>query len=84
MIRESFNDGWEFRPRVSPFAELGGASVPYRRVTLPHDAMIGQERAAPDGRAVGDGGASGYFPGGAFEYRKTYGAGGLPGPADLR
>lgn len=79
MIRESFNDGWEFRPRVSPFAELGGASVPYRRVTLPHDAMIGQERAAPDGRAVGDGGASGYFPGGAFEYRKTF-----PVPEDYR
>jgi beta-galactosidase len=79
MIRESFNDGWEFRSRVSPFAELGGASVPYRRVALPHDAMIGQERAAPDGRAVGDGGASGYFPGGAFEYRKTF-----PAPEEYR
>ena len=48
MIRVSFNDGWEFRPKVSSFAELGGASVPYRPVTLPHDAMIGQERVAPD------------------------------------
>ncbi len=51
MIRVSFNDGWEFRPKVSPFAELGGVSVPYRRVTLPHDALIGQERAAPRGES---------------------------------
>jgi beta-galactosidase len=84
MIRVSFNDGWEFRSKVSPFAELGGASVPYRRVTLPHDAMIGQERVAPDGQvtsggqaaiegqASGEGGACAYFPGGAFEYRKTF------------
>jgi beta-galactosidase len=72
MIRESFNDGWEFRPRVSPFAELSGVSVSYRPVTLPHDAMIGQQRAEPEGQATGDGGASGYFPGGTFEYRKTF------------
>ena len=72
MFRVSFNDGWEFRPKVSPFAELGGASVPYRPVTLPHDAMIGQERVAPDGGTMMDGGAGAYFPGGAFEYRKAF------------
>ena len=72
MIRVPFNDGWEFRPRVSPFAELGGAAAPYQPVTLPHDAMIGQQRAAPDGGATRDGGAAAYFPGGAFEYRKTF------------
>ena len=66
MIRVSFNDGWEFRPRVSPFAELGGAAAPYQPVPLPHDAMIGQPRAAAEG------GASAYFPGGAFEYRKAF------------
>jgi beta-galactosidase len=71
MFRLSFNDGWEFRPRVSPFAELGGVSAPYRPVTLPHDAMIGQQRVAPDG-AVPDGGANAYFPGGTWEYRKTF------------
>ena len=68
MIRVSFNDGWEFRPRVSPFAELGGAVAPYQPVTLPHDAMIGQ----PRDEAIRDGGAGAYFPGGAFEYRKTF------------
>ena len=72
MIRVPFNDGWEFRPRVNPFAELGGASAPYQPVTVPHDAMIGQQRVAPDGQATREGGAAAYFPGGAFEYRKTF------------
>jgi beta-galactosidase len=78
MFRVSFNDGWEFRSKVSSFAELGRASLPYRPVTLPHDAMLGLERIAPDGagnrdgRAVPGGGASAYFPGGAFEYRKVF------------
>jgi beta-galactosidase len=72
MIRVPFNDGWEFRPRVSPFAELGGPIVPYLPVTLPHDAMIGQQRVAPPGGATRDGGAGAYFPGGAFEYRKVF------------
>jgi beta-galactosidase len=72
MFRVSFNDGWEFRPKVSSFAELGGASLPYRPVTLPHDAMLGQERIAPDGAGLKDGGADAYFPGGAFEYRKVF------------
>jgi beta-galactosidase len=75
MIRVSFNEGWEFRPKVSPFSELGGAAAPYQPVTLPHDALIGQQRVAPDGQAQpagGAGGAGGYFPGGAFEYRKTF------------
>ena len=71
MIRMSFNGGWEFRPKVSSFAELGGASVPYRPVTLPHDAMLGQERVAQDGADL-RGGANAYFPGGAFEYRKVF------------
>jgi beta-galactosidase len=71
MIRVSFNEGWEFRPKVSPFSELSGAAAPFRSVTLPHDAMIGQQRVASDGGSV-DGGANAYFPGGAFEYRKTF------------
>jgi beta-galactosidase len=78
MFRVSFNDGWEFRSKVSSFAELGRASLPYRPVTLPHDAMIGLERIAPDGAGLRDGGgvpgggAVAYFPGGAFEYRKVF------------
>ena len=77
MIRASFNEGWECRPKVSPFLELSGAAASYLPVTLPHDAMIGQQRVAPDGAMVSgvaamDSGASAYFPGGAFEYRKTF------------
>ncbi|WP_416957999.1 glycoside hydrolase family 2 TIM barrel-domain containing protein [Streptomyces sp. Agncl-13] len=72
MLRTSFNDGWQTRPKVNPFAELSGTKVPFRPVTLPHDAMIGQERTAPDGEATMEGGAGAYFPGGTYEYRKTF------------
>jgi len=72
MIRVSFNDGWEFRTKLGSFAELGRGGPAYRPVTLPHDAMIAQDRVSPDGRAMTDGSAGAYFPGGAFEYRKTF------------
>ncbi|MEE1800687.1 glycoside hydrolase family 2 TIM barrel-domain containing protein [Streptomyces sp. JV176] len=72
MIRVSFNDGWQFRPKVNPFAELGGHSVPYQPVTVPHDAMLGQERVAAGGGVGSENGAGAYFPGGTFEYRKTF------------
>lgn len=35
-------------------------------MTLPHDAMIGLQRSARNGSG------SGYFPGGVFEYNKTF------------
>ncbi|WP_329271417.1 glycoside hydrolase family 2 TIM barrel-domain containing protein [Streptomyces sp. NBC_01451] len=72
MIRTPFNDDWETRPKVSPFAELSGAKVPFRPVTLPHDAMIERERTAPGGEVTMEGGAGAYFPGGTYEYRKTF------------
>jgi len=72
VIRTSFNDGWQTRPKVNPFAELSGVVVPFRAVTLPHDAMIERERVAPGGEATMEGGAGAYFPGGAYEYRKTF------------
>ncbi|MGW1760118.1 glycoside hydrolase family 2 TIM barrel-domain containing protein [Streptomyces mirabilis] len=72
MIRVSFNDDWQSRPKVNPFAELGGHSFPFQPVTVPHDAMIGQERAVPRGDAGTESGAGAYFPGGTFEYRKTF------------
>lgn len=70
MIRTSFNDNWQTRPKVNPFAELSGGTVPFQSVTLPHDAMIEQQRVA--GEATMDGGAGAYFPGGVHEYRKTF------------
>ncbi|MFI6697621.1 glycoside hydrolase family 2 TIM barrel-domain containing protein [Streptomyces sp. NPDC050509] len=72
MIGTSFNDGWQTRPKVNPFAELSGPSAPFRPVTLPHDALIGQRRTAPDGQVTMEGGAGAYFPGGVFEYRKVF------------
>ncbi|WP_079055784.1 glycoside hydrolase family 2 TIM barrel-domain containing protein [Streptomyces caeruleatus] len=66
MIRTSFNEGWEFRPQVNPFAELSGPSAPYRPVTVPHDAMIGRQRTASADAA------GAFFPGGAYEYRKVF------------
>lgn len=66
MTISAFNDGWAYRPKVSAFAELGGARGDWTDVTLPHDALIGRPRR-PD--APG-GAAAGYFPGGTFEYRK--------------
>ncbi|WP_436789655.1 glycoside hydrolase family 2 protein [Yinghuangia sp. YIM S10712] len=72
MIRVSFNDDWQVRTKVNLFAEMSGTSVPYQPVTLPHDALIGQERKNPVGGSGTEGGAGAYFPGGTFEYRKTF------------
>lgn len=66
MKRTAFNDGWQFRPKENPFAELGGISTPYTDVTLPHDALIHEQRD-PDGE-----GAVAYFPAGAYQYRRTF------------
>ncbi len=68
MSRDLFNEGWAVRSKVSAFAELGGASSKWVDVTLPHDAQIHTQRRsdAPSGAA------GGYFPGGAFEYSKTF------------
>src|SRR5207245_1236548 len=69
MTREMFTTGWSFRPKVTAFMELGGsATSAWSDVTLPHDALIGAERRAD----VPRGETSGYFPGGAFEYKKTF------------
>ncbi|MCQ6272263.1 DUF4982 domain-containing protein [Pseudarthrobacter sp. R1] len=67
MSRNPFNEGWAVRTKVSAFAELGGAGSEWVSVTLPHDAQISSQRRsdAPSGAA------GGYFPSGAFEYRKT-------------
>jgi beta-galactosidase len=67
--RVLFNEGWGFRSKVTAFQELGGSSVSgWTPVHLPHDALITQPRRAD----VPRGETNGYFPGGVFEYRKTY------------
>jgi beta-galactosidase len=65
--RTSFNAGWRVRPKVSHFLELlGGGGQPWEEVTLPHDAMIGGRRDADAHWG------NGFFPGGVWEYEKTF------------
>ena len=67
MNRTSFNDDWRVRPKVNAFMELvGGGAQPWVAVRLPHDAMIDGTRD-PSGEP-----ANGYFPGGVWEYQKTF------------
>jgi len=66
MTATSFNAGWTVRPKVSIFEQLGGHGEEPSPVRLPHDALIGLERAPENS------GRQGYFPGGVFEYAKTF------------
>ena len=73
MRRIPFNGGWEARPHANFFIEMMGAGRPWESVTLPHDATLRVQRDPSLGSA------SGYFPGGVYEYRKTFAV-----PADHR
>ncbi|MET0861380.1 MAG: glycoside hydrolase family 2 TIM barrel-domain containing protein [Microbacterium sp.] len=68
MTRSSFNDGWTVGPNVSVFSEITGGATSVSHVTLPHDALLDLPRSAD----ADSGGSSGYFPGGAVVYRKTF------------
>ena len=50
MIRVSFNDGWQARPKVNPFAEMGGVSVPFRPVTVPWPIRTAPSTPQPTAR----------------------------------
>ena len=67
MRRIPFNDAWTVGSTSNSFAELiaGSGSEP-AQVTLPHDAMIGNERS-PTGRP-----ATAYFPSGNWAYSKSF------------
>lgn len=65
-IATPFNVGWEFKR--SPNAD-------FQRVTLPHDAMIGEPRSAD----APSGFDQGYFAGGSYAYRKIW-----PTPSHLK
>jgi len=68
MLGSSLNEGWRTGPKAGQFAGLAGPPPPPRSVTLLHDAMIERDRDAD----VPGGAASGYFPGGAYAYQKTF------------
>jgi beta-galactosidase len=68
MTTTSFNEGWIVRPKISPYAQLQGSENSGKPVTLPHDAIIELPRSAD----ADQGGRAAYFPGGVFEYVKTF------------
>ena len=68
MIRRSFNHGWSTAPKIEPFAALTGPAGEPEPVTLPHDAVRDIPRSADSQQ----GAHTGYFPGGAFTYTKTF------------
>jgi beta-galactosidase/beta-glucuronidase len=68
VIKQPFNDDWRWRPKRNPFLEMTGPPNEWQEVTLPHDALIGTERG-PD---VAPGPPTGFYPGGVFEYVRTY------------
>lgn len=63
MIRKSFNADWFLYKN-----DRNSNPQPLGPVTLPHDAMLSEERS-PDG---GTSHAGGYFPGGIYIYQKTF------------
>ncbi|GIG34723.1 glycoside hydrolase family 2 protein [Cellulomonas pakistanensis] len=67
MTTTSFNSGWTVRPKTSIFEQIGQAPSSETRVTVPHDALITQERGE------GHSGKTAYFPPTAtFEYIKSF------------
>ncbi|GHG14539.1 MULTISPECIES: glycoside hydrolase family 2 TIM barrel-domain containing protein [Amycolatopsis] len=75
MTREVLTHGWSVRRRATAFQELGNAGADdWAEVLVPHDAVVGLERD-PD---LARGETTAYFPGGAFEYRRT-----LPAPETM-
>ncbi|PZE67380.1 glycoside hydrolase family 2 [Curtobacterium sp. MCPF17_018] len=68
MTTESFDHGWTVGPKISIYAALQGAGGGGEDITLPHDALFAAERSAEHG----EGAHSGFYPGGAFTYAKTF------------
>ena len=59
MWRQSFNTGWKFGRGDGPVVQ---------EVTLPHDAMLGEERTAD----APSGSAGAYFHGNVYTYEKEF------------
>ena len=68
MIRRSFNTGWVAGLKQTPFASLTGPKPEAKPVTLPYDII----RDLPRSPESDQGEHAGYFPGGFFEYSKTF------------
>lgn len=68
MIKQSFNRDWLAGPKQSAFASFTGAPSDTRAVTLPYDALRDRPRSADSAQ----GSHTAYYPGGQFEYTKTF------------
>lgn len=70
MNQQSFNANWCFLNgnKDSLLTSLRGGAQEAEFVTLPHDAMIHEERSS----AVPAGGQSGFYPGGLYHYTKKF------------
>ena len=58
-MRKEFNHGWKFR-------NINNET--FTEVSLPHDAMLSEQRTP----SAGGKSASGFFPGGKYIYEKTF------------
>ena len=63
MQREPYPHHWQHRQRYV------GAPTEFESVTVPHDAVLGSERVDDSAHQ-----STGYFPGGAWEYRTRFAA----------
>lgn len=74
MKKQLFNTGWKLQKGIlGPFEQFFGARMPETEVTLPHDAMIEEERDP----ACESGGQTGFYPTKSYTYLKE-----LDVPAD--
>jgi len=68
VIRTSFNADWKAGPGLTGFGRVAGRGPDRPTVTLPHDAVRDLTRSADSD----EGSRTGNFPGGLFEYTKTF------------
>ncbi|WP_283656049.1 MULTISPECIES: glycoside hydrolase family 2 TIM barrel-domain containing protein [unclassified Paenibacillus] len=66
MIRTSFNADWTVGPRTTYFSELAKDQSSTKLVTLPHDAMWGNERLKDGSSNIA------CYPDGEYEYKKRF------------
>lgn len=68
MIKQSFNLDWHAGPKQHAFASFSGVAPDIKPVTLPYDAIRDRPRSADSAQ----GSHTAYYPGGPFEYTKTF------------
>lgn len=72
MLRKKWNEGWRMtKPGENPMmAAMAGMQGQVEMLTLPHDAMIHEERT----QATKNRHQTGFYPGGCYTYTKAFAA----------